>query len=455
MLNSSLHRKLSNLCQCSAESPCDLCPRGRTWSKSNWEAVGCKRGELKTQMLPVRLCSHPGTVEQEPSDLTGIGDWRLEPYEAANSCLLTNSVRREEELNDLALTADQPQNREPGVILFASNGPRPRLDVHFLPLGLPVTLYSRLRTPDASSPALVPLSECILAIAWELHDRLSTSTLLVDGRMGLIKLLRASAIYQARFDKVGLVMVEYSLVLAEPCFQDQLIAQSLICFRSCLEALRIKELGLLKRTTHLACDNQGCKVQCLANLDLHLTLYLDELSRVFFKKENLRDKNKTDWFVSTFYSFCIQAFVRRALQKLSTYSHGASEAMENFFGFHIPSFVKPALAASNSYLHLAIHLFIASNGSYDPLTVDYSKVDEASPSEFQKDVTTLRQTLGAAMTSSSEYLKKIYEITENAQPASPGGMAPGLDPPLGISGLDRATKSHNGQQEWDWLTMSL
>jgi hypothetical protein len=38
---------------------------------------------------------------------------------------------------------------------------------------------------------------------------------------------------------------------------------------------------------------------------------LGELSRVFFLKENMREK--TTWWLSAFYSFCIQSFVRKAL----------------------------------------------------------------------------------------------------------------------------------------------
>jgi hypothetical protein len=57
-----------------------------------------------------------------------------------------------------------------------------------------------------------------------------------------------------------------------------------------------------------------CKLESIASLELNLTLYLDELSRVFFKKENL--KSRDGYWLSTFFSFCIQAVVRRALLQL-------------------------------------------------------------------------------------------------------------------------------------------
>lgn len=48
---------------------------------------------------------------------------------------------------------------------------------------------------------------------------------------------------------------------------------------------------------------------------MHLTLYSRELSRVFFKKENLNSRRP--WWLSAFYSFCIQSYVRRALIELT------------------------------------------------------------------------------------------------------------------------------------------
>lgn len=48
---------------------------------------------------------------------------------------------------------------------------------------------------------------------------------------------------------------------------------------------------------------------------MHIGLYLQELSRVFFKKEN--GKCRHPWWLSAFYSFCIQSYVRRALVELA------------------------------------------------------------------------------------------------------------------------------------------
>ncbi|CZR58101.1 uncharacterized protein PAC_07991 [Phialocephala subalpina] len=97
------------------------------------------------------------------------------------------------------------------------------------------------------------------------------------------------------------------------------------------------------------------------------SLILDELSRVFFTKENMRAKES--WWFSTFYSFCIQSIVRRVLLKVQ--SSSSSEL------------------AARQYLHLAIRLFAVTSGSYDPSARDYASVE--------------------APNSSADYLKYIFQ----------------------------------------------
>ncbi|KAL5319024.1 hypothetical protein ACEPPN_014094 [Leptodophora sp. 'Broadleaf-Isolate-01'] len=163
--------------------------------------------------------------------------------------------------------------------------------------------------------ALNPLNECILAIAWELFDYpFSCFDITETGDLG------------------GL---------------DQLIAQSLICLRSCLEALRIKASGFLGKQRHVSCNSGLCKFECLEYVKLNISLYFDELSRVFFKKENMR--NKTTWWLSAFYSFCIQSFVRRALLELEKES------------------LVFATLASRDYLRDPVQLFVAISSLDDPL----------------------------------------------------------------------------------------
>ena len=78
--------------------------------------------------------------------------------------------------------------------------------------------------------------------------------------------------------------------------------------------MRIQSSGHLSEACHQSCKPQSCDVGCVANLEAHLSRYLNELSRVFFLKENLRDIKI--WWMSGFYSLCIQSIVRRALLQL-------------------------------------------------------------------------------------------------------------------------------------------
>jgi hypothetical protein len=112
--------------------------------------------------------------------------------------------------------------------------------------------------------------------------------------------------------------------------------------------MHVKAAGCLSSQCHRACSKSLCKILCLGDLDLHLKLYLDELDRVFFKKENQR--NRESWWLSAFYSFCIQGIVRRALIELTN----AQTTGGNTNGVV-------------EYLHLAIRLFVASSSTYDPL----------------------------------------------------------------------------------------
>ncbi|KAF5876817.1 putative r3h domain protein [Botrytis fragariae] len=60
--------------------------------------------------------------------------------------------------------------------------------------------------------------------------------------------------------------------------------------------------------------------------------YIEQLSKDFFKKENLRGKT---WWLSVFYSLVIQTLVRAFMKTIN--------------------------------LHLAVRLFIATSGAHDPL----------------------------------------------------------------------------------------
>jgi hypothetical protein len=160
----------------------------------------------------------------------------------------------------------------------------------------------------------------------------------------------------------------------------------------------VKHSGFLDERLHGVCEKFSCKVDCIANLTSALALYIDELSRVIFKKENMRNKS---WWLSTFYSLCIQSIVRKCLIELvdiETPTNGALGAKQ--------------------YLHLAVRLFIASSGNHDPLMWSYSigpniLSSEAIPSmrdyELAQHGTRKETWYSLGIESSADYLKHLFE----------------------------------------------
>lgn len=148
-------------------------------------------------MLSIKLCPHPGVVIQPPW-----AESNQEPCGASNRCFHQAVERRERELAVLG-AASTTLCREPGEKEFAC----PFLDEQLLHLGLSVSLYSSMRACGSSSPALAPLNECILAIAWEFNDRSSACDIIeiLDGTSlySLITLLWSAALYQSRLESVG------------------------------------------------------------------------------------------------------------------------------------------------------------------------------------------------------------------------------------------------------------
>lgn len=108
-------------------------------------------------------------------------------------------------------------------------------------------------------------------------------------------------------------------------------------------------------------------------------------------------------WISIFYSFFIQATVRKLLQKLSS-------------GRVILYRTSASTAWSEKYLHLAVNLFIARSGAYHQLLTDNSiSLPEDSDAN---DVALLEQALGCKSQDPVDYLRKLFEI-ENFQAQEP------------------------------------
>ncbi len=130
-----------------------------------------------------------------------------------------------------------------------------------------------------------------------------------------------------------------------------MVALSLVCLRNCLDALRLNSAHLLDARLHSTCQSDRCSIDCLRELASCIDTYIEELSLLMFRKVNLRDRR---WWLSTFYSLCIQAYVRRALLVIEQQLlYPDSDDADVLF--------------SSQYLHLVTVLFIAVSFQYDPL----------------------------------------------------------------------------------------
>lgn len=264
---------------CDTESPCAVCSIG---SMSDWGALGCKRGEFQPPII--KLCQPPSSTS--PNDTPDIE--MIEAQISSQCCLqLANENDpwfQEGRCNDNAAPA------------FAIVPEQWEIRQRFLRTLENTRMF---RMNETLPSQLTPLKQCALAIILELLRCPDSRYILGEMRSfeDFMQLLPFAIVYQAEHQ------------------EDQIISQSLICLRTCVEALRAKASGLLEPCWHTACELQSCKVGCIDNLNMHLSLFMRELSRVFFKKENLR--NKRPWWLPAFYSFCIQSIVRRALIRLT------------------------------------------------------------------------------------------------------------------------------------------
>ncbi|CAD6444479.1 d421b121-ec5e-43db-98e0-5841cd8ee22f [Sclerotinia trifoliorum] len=362
---------------CDAQTCCSQC-KGKQGGP--WHSIGCKRGEIKNKMLPISLCSRK-TIGSLHSP--AISDMNR-PWLHANHCSREIFEQREKDLLPGIMRGSSPTE----VHRFLQN-----LETGESPL-CAVLKKTRMSLVEKSnetvSAVLKPLDYCIMTILWGLLEcekaqrAIHLWMALHSGTLeDFIILLNAAAVYQA---SIG---------------SNQLIAYSLTCLRTCVEALHVKALGGFEGS-HEACDFSTCKVDCIRNIELQMEQYLDELSRVVFMKENMRSRI---WWLSAFYSLCIQGVIRQFLILLSsTGQNQVSESDES---------------SSAQYLHIAIRLFTVSSGNHDPLIKDWSSelaflsTDGGAPSieDYQNAQLAIKQTDWRlkGIKKSGNYLKRLFE----------------------------------------------
>jgi hypothetical protein len=129
-----------------------------------------------------------------------------------------------------------------------------------------------------------------------------------------------------------------------------------------------------------------------------LSIFIEGLSKVFFKKENMRNKS---WWLSMFYGFCIQSIVRQVLIQLSC----------------APGMSVSAFSGARQYLYLPLRLFNATSSLYDPLGWDLSLQSSSSSKEASliedvrraKFATDQDNWKALGISSSVEYLNQLFD----------------------------------------------
>ncbi|KAF7954411.1 hypothetical protein EAE96_005533 [Botrytis aclada] len=361
---------------CDAQTCCSQC-KGKQGGP--WHSIGCKRGDIKNKMLPVSLCPKITMEASSPPKVSKT----YKPWSSANRCRLEISERRERDLRPEIMSASNPTKIGHFLQNLATDRP--------LAIGLQRNRWSLLERFKETAPAVLePLDDCIIAILWGLLNCKSAEKAVhpwITSHNGTLEdfilLLNSAAIYQASFES------------------NQLIAYSLTCLRTCVEALHINTLGDFKNS-HEACELSTCKVDCIQDLELQVEQYLDELSRVIFLKENMRNRF---WWLSAFYSLCIQGVVRQALILLSSNNHNEASMIEKM--------------SSTQYLHIAVRLFSVSSGAHDPLIQDWSSqrafpsAEAGTPSiqDYQNAQVAISQSQWKlkGIKKSGNYLKKMFE----------------------------------------------
>jgi hypothetical protein len=135
-------------------------------------------------------------------------------------------------------------------------------------------------------------------------------------------------------------------------------AKSLECLRSSLYFLTTLAYAL-EVPSHKECASSLCFDQPSRDLENHLKQYVNELSREIFRKKNLRGDR--GWWLPTFYSLCIQSYVRKILDRLQTSSTAKK--------------IDPEI----TYLHLAVYLFEAVSSGFDPIQGNQDPTDTTCP----------------------------------------------------------------------------
>ncbi|KAM7195931.1 hypothetical protein V8F20_007296 [Naviculisporaceae sp. PSN 640] len=350
-----------------------------------WPIIGCRRGKRLSDAVTEQVLCPKSRSPRRSHDSGRCGSFRSRQSvdSAYEQCLLAAESQRFADMKAvLEGASDKISISEDGIkhefVSFVEEGRYRNQEC----------LSSRKFTYQETS---LSYSDLIAAIAWELAENKSVLSLLeIRSWKTPMTMLETASIYEAEVGQTSLVMI------------------SMICLNRCLQALRLISAGLLLPGAHDDCSAAGCEVHCIRELLACVRAYIDELSAVMFNKENMRDRR---WWLSTFYSLCIQSYVRHSLL-----------VIEKHLCFPDLDDVPAEDLTGTQYLHLAAVLFTAASAKYDPLLggqyqyalTDNSVIPETSIPELHHssvraacEVDTWAET---GIKSSYQFLRRLLQI---------------------------------------------
>ncbi|KAK6949187.1 hypothetical protein Daesc_009261 [Daldinia eschscholtzii] len=247
---------------------------------------------------------------------------------------------------------------------------------------------------------------------------------------GLIDVTSAKEILLIKSMEQIFDVIKAAITFEREYGQSQAVPLAIKCLRNCIDIIRLQDGGHLSYELHDDCVPGTCCVRPFQELSSNIQAFIEELSKVIFRKENRLHEKR--WWLSAFYGLWIQSYVRRAIRFLETQPEFrcTSETKQTYSG----------------YLLIALELFDATSASFDPLMSSWSLEEEPPNMDLRlmKYYRLAQKALSEQWTdhtgSSIDYLRRLYYDGDAAATAQPKGEVL-LSPP---SFLGNDDSEYNG-----------
>lgn len=229
--------------QCSTKNPCDMCPKKTT---SKWGLLKCRRGDFQCEAPLDKLLEwfirlevsdyENAEVDRATISTSTYNIVTAQRDEWVRSSGGFESFEEQTRTHGQSLQMLQYENEISGSAILPASDTMGMdeigvLDANMQELEVPsivtlhrmfhVELHTALSTvpKQPSLAALTPLTECILAIFWELLNCSSSRPILAerDEYAGLACLLSKAAVYQANFEDVRFISSLQPQLVISPC----------------------------------------------------------------------------------------------------------------------------------------------------------------------------------------------------------------------------------------------